>query len=249
MSRRLNDLMPHPLTFNGAVKMLSVWARDWAQPRYVSTCTAYTAVRGLEDPAIFTALRRADMLTADGMPLVWFQRLRGHRAAERVYGPDVMLKLCELTAGDPAVSHFLWGGLPGVPEALAAELSARFPGIHIAGIFSPPVGEVGTQPDPAVVERLNASGAAVVWVGLGSPKQDLWMALYRPVLTAPLLIGVGAAFDFIAGTKAQAPHWMRRSGLEWLFRLAQEPRRLAKRYLVYNARFVGAAIRSLLTRR
>lgn len=248
MSRRLNDIMAHPLKFQEAIQTLLAWIHE-ANRSYVSTCTAYTLVRGLEDQQIFTALSQADMRTADGMPLVWYQRLQGHKSVERVYGPDVTLALCDASTKTTGISHFFYGGLPGVPEKLVAELSARFPGIPVAGAFSPPIAEIGSEPDPAVVAQLNQSGASIIWVGLGSPKQDLWMHLYRPVLTAPLLIGVGAAFDFISGTKAQAPHWMRSTGLEWLFRLLQEPRRLAKRYLVYNTLFVFAALRSLLFKR
>jgi len=247
MPHRLDDLTVHPLQFKAAIATLLGWIRD-ARGRYVSTCTVYTLMRGLEDDRIFDALNAADMLTADGMPLVWYQKLKGHPTAERVYGPNMMLALCEATAGDREVSHFLYGGLPGVPEKLAATLGQKFPGIQIAGIFSPPMAEVGLQPDSTLVEQLNQSGASVIWVGLGSPKQDLWMHLYRPVLTAPLLIGVGAAFDFLSGTKSQAPKWMQSSGLEWLFRLFQEPRRLWKRYLVYNTAFVMAVIKSRLKR-
>jgi N-acetylglucosaminyldiphosphoundecaprenol N-acetyl-beta-D-mannosaminyltransferase len=248
MSHQLDDLPVHPLIFNQTIDTLIAWVHD-EKPRYISTCTVYTLMRGLEDDQIFEALKQADMLTADGMPLVWYQKLQGHSFAERVYGPDMTLALCEATAKDSGVVHFFYGGLQGVPEKLVSVLSEQFPGIQVAGAFSPPVAEVGTQPDPSVVEQLNSSGASIIWVGLGSPKQDMWMHLYRPVLKAPLLIGVGAAFDFISGTKAQAPRWMRLTGLEWLFRLFQEPRRLAKRYLVYNTRFVFAVLKNLWVKR
>lgn len=247
MARRLNELRVHPYTFTDAIQTLGQWALG-STPRYVSTCTAYTLVRGLEDEQIFEALHKADMRTADGMPLVWLQRAQGHQNAERVYGPDVMLALLEKSTAHLQISHYFYGGLPGVPEKLAVSLQERIPNLKIAGVYSPPVSDVGTQPDDALVAKLNASGASVIWVGLGSPKQDLWMHLYRPALTAPLLIGVGAAFDFLSGTKSQAPRWMQRRGLEWLFRLYQEPGRLWKRYLVYNARFAAAVIMSLLRR-
>lgn len=160
-----------------------------------------------------------------------------------------MLALCEATAGTE-ITHYFWGGLPGVPETLVDVLTARYPGLKIAGTFSPPVASVPDLPDPETVERLNTSGASVVWVGLGSPKQDLWMERYRSALDAPLLIGVGAAFDLLSGGKRQAPRWMQRSGLEWVFRLVQEPGRLARRYLVYNPQFVWLVIQhGLLFRR
>jgi len=172
--------------------------------------------------------------------------MRGESFAERVYGPDLTLALLARFNGDPTVSHFFLGGLEGVPALLVQSLKARYPQLAIAGAFSPPVGDVGDAPDASIVERVNASGASIVWVGLGSPKQDLWMNLYRPVLNAPLLIGIGAAFDFLSGTKSQAPKWMQKRGLEWLYRLYQEPRRLGKRYLVYNAKFAAAVINNRL---
>lgn len=237
MPHPLTQILAHPQTFSEAIDKLYQWASG-TQKYYVSTITAYTVMRGLEDQRIFSALKHADMRTADGMPLVWIQHYQGFKSAERVYGPNVMLALC----GKKNVSHFLYGGLPGIPEKLTASLQQKFPDIQIVGAFSPPIAEVGTTPDPEIVEMLNRSGAQVVWVGLGSPKQDLWMELYRPILNAPLLIGVGAAFDFHSGTKTQAPQWIQKSSLEWLFRLTQEPGRLWRRYFVYNFRFVRTII-------
>lgn len=247
-SPNITDVPVNAQTFDDALNTLHAWAADADGRRYVSTCTVYTMMRALEDSRILTALKSADMVTADGLPLVWLQRLRGMQPAERVYGPDVTLALCERTANDPGITHYFFGGLPGVPELLVAELQRRYPGIQIAGAYSPPVEEVGSAPNPEMVELLNAAKPSIIWVGLGSPKQDLWMHVYRPALDAPLLIAVGAAFDFIGGTKQQAPVWMRRSGLEWFFRLLQEPQRLWRRYLIYNARFVRQVI-SLYLRR
>lgn len=235
------------LKFEQALATLSAWALDADGRRYVCTCPVYTLMMCRERPDVMAAVNRADMVTADGMPIVWMQRRLGQADAERVYGPDVMHSLC--SAGDPAVRHFFWGGLPGVNEQLASALRAQNPALQIAGMVSPPVAPVEPTPDPEVVARLNDSGASIIWVGLGSPKQDLWMATYRPVLTASLLIGVGAAFDMLAGVKAQAPRWMQRAGLEWLFRLLQEPGRLGKRYLIYNPRFIALVLRHLWAQR
>lgn len=228
--------------FDEAITAMATWARDDRGRRYISTCPVYTLMQAREQPSVAAALHGASLVTADGMPVVWVQRRRGQPQAERVYGPDVLLKLCELTAGT-GVRHYFYGGLPGVPDALTANLQRRFPALEIVGQESPPVAEVGAAPDEVAVSRLNRAGPHVIWVGLGSPKQDVWMALHRPLLDAPLLIGVGAAFDFVAGVKAQAPPWMRRNGLEWLFRLTQEPGRLWRRYLVYNTRFMWALLR------
>ena len=245
MGRPLSSINIHPLKFTEAIELLANWARG-STPRFVSTCTVYTLMRALEDEQIARALNGADLVTADGMPLVWLQHMRGDKFAERVYGPDLTLALLETLQRDSTVSHFFLGGLEGVPEILVQSLKKRFPDLPIAGAFSPPVAPIGDKADMSLADRVNASGASVVWVGLGSPKQDLWMHLYRPVLKAPLLIGIGAAFDFLSGTKIQAPKWMQKRGLEWLFRLYQEPRRLGKRYLVYNAKFVAAVIKNRL---
>jgi N-acetylglucosaminyldiphosphoundecaprenol N-acetyl-beta-D-mannosaminyltransferase len=185
------------------------------------------------------------MLPADGMPLVWLQRQRGQPQAQRVYAPDVMEKLCEVTANQN-ITHYFWGGAPEVTEKLVATLQTRFPGIKVAGYHSPPFAPLENEPNPAVIERINAANPHIVWVCLGSVKQDMWMALYRPYLKAPLLMSVGAAFNFLSGTTPQAPKWIQRRGFEWLFRLLTEPRRLGKRYLVYNPIFIFLVLRESL---
>jgi N-acetylglucosaminyldiphosphoundecaprenol N-acetyl-beta-D-mannosaminyltransferase len=228
--------------FDQAISSLAAWANEADGRRYVCTCPVYTLMMCREQPAVMEAVNEADMVTADGMPIVWLQRRLGVASAERVYGPDIMLALCEATAGT-GIRHYLWGGQEGVGETLVKILRARYPSLAIDGYFAPPVREVSDAPDSDAVDRLNAGDAQIIWVGLGSPKQDLWMAKHRPLLNAPLLIGVGAAFDMLAGVKKQAPRWMQRIGLEWLFRLMQEPRRLAKRYLIYNPKFMWSVIR------
>lgn len=238
------DVPTDAQTFANAIRTLTAWAREDAGRRYVSTCPVYTLMLCREQPRALAALQGAAMVAADGMPIVWLQRRRGAPEAERVYGPDVLEALCETD-----VRHFFWGGSPEVSAKLVAALRARHPQMQIAGAYAPPMMPVGEAPDQRAIARLNASNAQVVWVGLGSPKQDVWMRLHRPHLRAPLLIGVGAAFDLFAGTRRQAPRWMQRTGLEWLFRLLQEPRRLARRYLVYNPRFIAAVLREGIGRR
>jgi N-acetylglucosaminyldiphosphoundecaprenol N-acetyl-beta-D-mannosaminyltransferase len=177
------------------------------------------------------------MVTPDGMPLVFLGRWLGHYHVERVYGPDVMLAFSELSAAR-GYTHFYYGGAEGLPEKLADTLRQRFPGLKVVGTYSPPFRALTPEEDQAIVERINAANPDVVWVGLGCPKQDIWMAQHRDKLHAPVLIGVGAAFDFLSGQKQQAPHWMQRYSLEWLYRLAHEPRRLWRRYLLYNPYFI-----------
>ena len=231
-------------TFQAAVATLVSWAAE-ARPRYVSTATAYTLVMGSQHPSIFAALNAADMVTADGMPLVWLQRWSGIPGAERVYGPDLMHALCR-ESEQRGIRHYFYGGLPGVAHTLSVVLQERYPKLIVAGAHSPAGDVLGEAPQQATVDMLNAAQADIIWIGLGSPKQDLWMHLYRNRLDAPLLIGVGAAFDFLSGVKPQAPRWMQRGGLEWFYRLIQEPQRLWKRYLIYNLWFVALLLSARL---
>jgi N-acetylglucosaminyldiphosphoundecaprenol N-acetyl-beta-D-mannosaminyltransferase len=235
----LMDVPTTAQSFAQAIETLLDWAKS-SEKRYVSTCPVYTLMMAQEIPAAKAALENAAMVCADGLPIVLLQRQRGYPQAERVYGPDILLALAEKGQAC-GLRHYFFGGLPEVADKLVTNLQKRFPALLVAGYSSPPMLPLeDLSLDKALVEELNQSQADVIWVGLGSPKQDIWMAKYRPYLNAPLLIGVGAAFDFLAGTKAQAPKWMRDRGLEWLFRLLQEPRRLGKRYLVYNSRFLWA---------
>lgn len=184
---------------------------------------------------------RAGLVVPDGMPLVWAARLRGHRHAGRVSGADLMMALCRAGAADGR-RHFFLGGAPGVAEKLAARLRETVPGLRIVGAVGPPIWPWPPAEDRRLVRMINDSGADVVWIGLGSPKQEQWMAANRDRLDPSVLIGVGAAFDFLAGTKRRAPLWMRRVGLEWLHRLISEPRRLWRRYLLVTPRFVPLAV-------
>jgi N-acetylglucosaminyldiphosphoundecaprenol N-acetyl-beta-D-mannosaminyltransferase len=185
------------------------------------------------------------MVTPDGMPLVWFSHLKGYTFVERVYGPDLMLAVCEHSLS-PGYRHFLYGGGKGVPELLAEKLKFRFPKLQVVGSFSPPFRALTTEEDNQVVDMINAAHSDIVWVGLSTPKQELWMAGHVARLSPSVLVGVGAAFDIHAGLKRQAPYWMQRRGLEWMFRLANEPQRLARRYLVNNPIFIVLALAQAL---
>jgi N-acetylglucosaminyldiphosphoundecaprenol N-acetyl-beta-D-mannosaminyltransferase len=178
----------------------------------------------------------AGMVTPDGMPLVWLARGRDPNVS-RVYGPDLMLAEFQHSALS-GHRHFLYGGGPGVSGRLAAAMASRFPGLQVVGTLEPPFAPLDQLTSAETAAAINATGADVVWVGISSPKQERWMAKMRPLLEAPVLIGVGAAFDFHSGTVRQAPRWMQRSGLEWLFRVLTEPRRLWRRYLVNNPWFL-----------
>ena len=171
------------------------------------------------------------------MPLVWLCRAAGYRYVTRVYGPDLMLALCKAGCAS-GLRHYFYGGAEGVPESLAQSLTRQFPDLQITGTFSPPYRPLSPQEDSAIIDRINQTLPDIVWVGLGTPKQDFWVADHRGKVNAAALIAVGAAFDFHSGRVKQAPLWIQRSGLEWLFRLIQEPRRLWKRYLVDNLIFL-----------
>jgi N-acetylglucosaminyldiphosphoundecaprenol N-acetyl-beta-D-mannosaminyltransferase len=180
------------------------------------------------------------------MPLVWLGRASGF-PVERVCGPDFMPALIE--AGiEAGRTHFFYGGAPGVPEALAARLTSRYPGLRVAGTLSPPFRALSATEDQAVLNRINEAAPDYLWVGLGTPKQDLWIAANRSRLDAPVILAVGAAFDFLAGRRRRAPRWMQRSGTEWIYRLATEPRRLGSRYTRVNARFLRLVIADRLRR-
>lgn len=191
-----------------------------------------------EDDQAREAVEAMTLVVPDGQPLVWALRLLGHRQATRVYGPDLMAHYCARSAST-GVRMYLYGGRnPGALVQLTLELRRRCPGLQIVGGHSPPFRPPTPEEDAATIADIHASGADVVWVGTGQPKQEQWMARMRERLDTPLLVGVGAAFDFHAGLVPQAPPWMQRLGLEWVFRLAQEPRRLWRRYLRYNPRFL-----------
>jgi N-acetylglucosaminyldiphosphoundecaprenol N-acetyl-beta-D-mannosaminyltransferase len=191
-----------------------------------------------EDAAVRDAVLGCSLTLPDGQPLVWGLRALGHDAS-RVYGPELMARYCERSA-ETGIRMYLYGGRnQGALVQLALNLRRRYPGIKIVGGYSPPFRPLSEEEDEAVVDEINRSEADVVWVGIGQPKQEIWMARMRERLSAPVLIGVGAAFDFHAGLVPQAPDQLQRLGLEWAFRLAQEPRRLWKRYLRYNPRYVA----------
>lgn len=207
------------------------------EPHYVCVTGVHGVMESQRDATLRRIHNAAGLVTPDGMPLVWTSRALGLRHVQRVYGPDLMLAVCERSAMQ-GYRHFLYGGAPGVADKLASCLRCLFPGIAIAGTYCPPFRSLTPAEDLAVVEQLNTVQPDIVWVGLSTPKQERWMATHVQRLRAPVLIGVGAAFDFLAGVKRQAPRWMQHSGLEWLFRLMLEPRRLWRRYLINNPWFL-----------
>lgn len=207
------------------------------QRGYIIQTNVHSLVVAQESRLYRAALSHATLSVPDGMPVVWLLRAKGYPIKDRVYGPDLMLLLCE-EAAKRGWRCFLYGGAPGVPEQLKDVLEQRFPGLNIVGTYSPPFRPLTAEEDAEVCRMINAAKPDILWVGLGSPKQDIWMYEHRDTLNVSVMHGVGAAFDFLTGRVKQAPRWMMNVGLEWLFRLFQEPRRLWKRYTITNLKFV-----------
>lgn len=216
---------------------------------YLTAAAVNLVMSAQDDAEAREAVLAATLAVPDGQPLVWALKALGHRAATRVYGPDLMLAFCARAARAGIPAYFYGGRSSEALKLLQRRLCERFDGLDIAGGFAPPFRELTAQEEQHVVDEINDSGAAVVWVGIGQPKQEKWMHRMRPLLQAPLLVGVGAAFDFHAGLMPQAPRWMQHAGLEWSYRLAQEPRRLWRRYASQNPRFVASFARQYLQHR
>jgi N-acetylglucosaminyldiphosphoundecaprenol N-acetyl-beta-D-mannosaminyltransferase len=204
---------------------------------YICVTGVHGVMEAQKDETFRHILNQALLCTPDGMPMVWMGRLRGHRPMRRVYGPDLMLEVCAWSRRNPC-RHFFLGGVPGTAERLRDKLTARFPKLQVVGCFAPPFRRLNAGEGAQLQETVRAAKPDIIWVGLSTPKQEKFMAEFLPQLEVTLMIGVGAAFDFHAGLVKQAPRWMQRSGLEWFYRLCQEPRRLARRYLQNNPLFL-----------
>jgi N-acetylglucosaminyldiphosphoundecaprenol N-acetyl-beta-D-mannosaminyltransferase len=234
-------------TLDEAIETMAAWI-DRGEPHYVCITGVHGIVESQGDADLRRIHNQAGMVTTDGMPLVWLSRLRSPAGTrvERVYGPDLMLRTLARSEAS-GWRHFLYGSSPLTLERLCANLRARFPRVAVVGSLSPPFRPLGGAEERAIAAEIAETRPDIVWVGLGTPMQERWMAANVGRVHAPVLIGVGAAFDFHAGLKRQAPHWMQRAGLEWAFRLANEPRRLAGRYVRNNPRFVWMIAREALS--
>ena len=204
---------------------------------YVTVASVHGVSEAQSDAEYRRILNSAILTTPDGMPLVWLGRLHGFKNMDRVYGPDLLLELCAATK-DGSVRHFLYGGAPGVVEKLKSALESRFPGLCVCGTYTPPFRPLNPEEDGELLAKMEDTRPDICWVGISTPKQERFMAAYLDKLRVTVMIGVGAAFDMHSGRTRQAPRWMQRRGLEWLFRLTQEPKRLWKRYLINNPLFV-----------
>lgn len=240
------SLYPDVLDHAAAVERVAELVRR-GNGGYVCVSTVHMAMESHDDPEFAAKVNAADVIVTDGMPVVWMQRLQGKKNATRVRGNDLTLLLCEY-AGANGFKVGFYGGKQSVIDAILERARRDFPKLQIAYAYSPPFRQLTAEEDAAVIAEINAAAPEIIFVGLGCPKQENWMAAHKHEVKA-VMLGVGAAFDFFAGNVKESPEWLGRLGLEWLFRLVQEPRRLWRRYLFLNPRFVMLAFRQLLQRR
>jgi N-acetylglucosaminyldiphosphoundecaprenol N-acetyl-beta-D-mannosaminyltransferase len=230
-------------SYEDAARSVVRWA-DEGRAAYVCAATVHMTMEAFDSAAYRRAVNGADLVTPDGMPLVWALKGLGARNASQVRGTDLMAHVVRRAARE-GVPIGLYGGTPESLETLIRVLRARYPGAQIVCWIAPPFRPLTSEEDETITQEIVASGARILFVGLGCPKQERWMAAHKGRIPAAML-GVGAAFDFHAGRVRQAPHWMRTAGLEWAFRLLMEPRRLWKRYAKHNPRFVALFLLQIL---
>jgi len=226
----------HVLNLSTALKEIAAAVRE-RRKGYICVTGVHGVMEAQTDAVFRRILNGAFLCTPDGMPMVWMGKINGHRQMGRVYGPDLMLDVCRWSETS-GCRHFFYGGGAGVAEDLRARLTARFPRLQVVGCYTPPFRALNAAEAAQLQQTIHAAQPDILWVGLSTPKQEKFMVEYLPKLDVTLMAGVGAAFDFHSGRVSQSPRWMQRSGLEWFYRLCQEPRRLAGRYLKNNPLFV-----------
>jgi N-acetylglucosaminyldiphosphoundecaprenol N-acetyl-beta-D-mannosaminyltransferase len=244
--RHILDLFVDATSYPDATQKVVGWARE-GQARYICAANVHMVMESHDDPSLKRIVHGADLVTPDGVPLVWALRLMGVGEATRVYGPDLTLHVCEAAAKE-GIPIGLYGGTPDSLEAFESFLTQRFPETQLVLKIAPPFRPLSREEDEAYVGQIRASGVRILFVGIGCPKQEIWMAEHKDRLHA-VMLGVGAAFDFHTGRVRQAPSWIQRLGMEWAFRLAMEPKRLWKRYVKHNPRFIVLFLRQLLGQR
>jgi N-acetylglucosaminyldiphosphoundecaprenol N-acetyl-beta-D-mannosaminyltransferase len=232
------------VNLDSAAQLIASWIAG-NERQYVCVTGVHGVMESQSDAKLQKIHNRAGMVTPDGMPMVWLNKLAGNSHVTRVYGPDLMLKVCGEGVAR-RTRHYFYGGGDGVAELLSTRLQERFPGLNVVGKYCPPFRKLTAEEDAAIVAEINQACPDIIWVGLSTPKQEFWMDGHIGRIEAPVMIGVGAAFDFHAGLKSQAPSFMQKSGLEWFYRLLTEPRRLWKRYLINNPKFLTYLLLSKL---
>lgn len=232
------------LDMDCAVQTADQWIRS-GRCGYVCVTGVHGVMEAQRDPSLRHILNHGVMNLPDGMPLVWIGKLRGAEGMDRVFGPDFLTEICRLSV-TRGYRHFLYGGDTGVAHELKTSLEQKFPGIEVAGTYTPPFRPLSDREEREVLARIQASRADVVWIGLSTPKQERFMALFADRLHVPLLVGVGAAFDYHTGRIRDCPTWVKRAGLQWFHRLMQDPKRLWRRYLRNNPLFIWKIVPELL---
>jgi N-acetylglucosaminyldiphosphoundecaprenol N-acetyl-beta-D-mannosaminyltransferase len=233
---------------SGCLEMMEDWIIHKSYGHDIAVVNAYDAVSCKNDFMVKDAVNNSSLVVPDGISLILLARLHGFSLKKRVYGPDLMLEFLKI-ADKKGYSSFFYGSTDEVQKKLIANLKSQFPNMKVAGCYAPPFRALTSNEEEEIIAEINKSSPDILWVGLGCPKQQLWMYRHKDELKVPVMVGVGAAFDFFAKTKSQAPHWVRDSGFEWLFRLLTEPKRLWKRYLVSGSQFIYYATRELVLSR
>jgi N-acetylglucosaminyldiphosphoundecaprenol N-acetyl-beta-D-mannosaminyltransferase len=226
------------------MEQMERWICERKRCHFIAVTGMHGVIEAQHEPFFKQVLNSADLVVPDGMPLVWLGRRQGYPLERRVYGPELMQTFCCVTGSK--YRHFFYGGMPGVPTLLA-EILQKKSGIQVVGTYSPPFRTLSKEEDEEILAQINAAKPDVLWIGLSTPKQERWIYEHRPKLRVPIAVGVGAAFDLNSGRIKQAPRWMREHGLEWFFRLWQEPRRLWRRYLIYGSEFLWNVAREFLS--
>jgi N-acetylglucosaminyldiphosphoundecaprenol N-acetyl-beta-D-mannosaminyltransferase len=234
------------LGMDGTIATIERWIGEGSGTRFVAVINVHMVMMAREDQEFSTIVASTDMAVPDGMPLIWAARRQGIDQ-QRVYGPDLLVQFLRNTERR-GYRHFFYGGRPEMLEAMVARIRAEFPNTQIAGAYAPPFRPLTPEEDAEVVQMIREADADVIWVGIGCPKQERWISEHRAAFDHGVMLGVGQAFDQYAGIAKRAPAWMQGAGLEWLYRLCTEPRRLWRRYLVYNSRFLAASLRQGLGR-
>ena len=242
-SRAILGMRVHATSYADVVRRVASWAGA-RESRYVCEAPVHMVMESHDSREYRDVINGADLVTPGGMPIVWMMRMLGIHGQPRVYGPAITLKVCEYAALHGLKVGF-YGGTEKSVASLLSEMERRYPGLNIVYSYSPPFRRLTPEEDTKVRQEIESSGVQILFVGLGCPKQERWMAEHRPGVRA-VMLGVGAAFDFISGEKPQAPLWMQSIGTEWLFRLCTEPRRLWFRYFWHNPRFVALALIQLM---
>ncbi|MCR4336540.1 MAG: WecB/TagA/CpsF family glycosyltransferase [Candidatus Omnitrophica bacterium] len=234
----------HETNINEVAQVVDNWIQT-REKTYVCVANVDTIIHCQDHEDYREVINHASIATPDGMPLVWIGKGRGSKNIQRTYGPDLLLALCDKGQAKK-YRHYFYGGTHQGNEKLIEQLKKRFPELNVVGCYAPAFLQSKEKESAQILEKINATSPDILWIGLGAPKQEHWMANHRSLLHVPVMIGVGAAFDFLSGGKPQAPRWMMRVGMEWCFRLCSEPKRLWKRYLIGNTRFLFLFLKDVM---